>query len=220
MPLVLRYRRPPFLKKRRALDEVTNPHGQYECIEGEVDHHHHGGKPNDAARKPLAKDGPKAITENRQQNRDGHLLVPDVDSPSPGRTWRPVCQRAIHAAPRRKSGLPPREGIVNQVLGGVGGRQRPRYHEVGGGKAEHDQDDQLARPAVEAAFQQSRGPLAVRRAPGDVEIERQGAEQRRRDNEEGCKGGCAPSYFEGNRRLVGQGAEIVEPHETEAAAIR
>ena len=39
------------------------------------------------------------------------------------------------------------EWILDGVLGGVGGRQGHRDHEVGGGKTEQDQDEGLALPA-------------------------------------------------------------------------
>ena len=78
------------------------------------------------------------------------------------------------------------ERILDGVLGGVGGRQRHRDHEVGGREAEQDQDEHLALPAAEQVLEHGDGALPGVAAPGHLRVDGQRAEQRDED-EDHCR---------------------------------
>ena len=77
------------------------------------------------------------------------------------------------------------ERVLDRVLRGVGGRQRHRDHEVGGGEAEQDEHEDLALPAGEQVLEHGDRALPGVAAPGHLRVDRQRAEQRHQDEDHG-----------------------------------
>ena len=104
---------------------------------------------------------------------------------------------------------------MGQVYGGVGQGKAAGDDEVGGDEAEKDEDDQLAVPAVEQAFEQPGGPGAVGRTADDVQVNGQGAEEGGGDDAERGQGGDLPILGHGHGRQIGQAAEVVQADQGE-----
>ena len=87
-----------------------------------------------------------------------------------------------------------RERVLDQMRGGVGGRQRDGDDEARGREAEQAQDDDLALPARKEILEHQDAALAVRAHLRDAVVHRQRAEQReqheheRRDRRQRARG--------------------------------
>ena len=104
---------------------------------------------------------------------------------------------------------------MGQVDSGVGQGKAAGDDEVGGDEAEEDENDQLAVPAAEQAFQQTGGARAVGRTADDVQVNGQGAEEGGGDDAERGQGGDLPILGHGHRRQIGQTAEVVQADQGE-----
>ncbi len=100
--------------------------------------------------------------------------------------------------------------VLDQVGGGVGGRQGDGDHEVGGREAEQREDEQLALPERQQAFQHRDRALAVRALPGHPAVDRQGAAEGDDDEDDGRHRGEQTGREGGDAGLVAEGGEVVE----------
>jgi hypothetical protein len=67
--------------------------------------------------------------------------------------------------------------VLQDMGGGVGGREGDRDDEVGGHETEQDQDEQLALPPRQEPLQHHDRALAMGALGGDAAVDREGAEQ-------------------------------------------
>ncbi len=106
-----------------------------------------------------------------------------------------------------------REGVLHDVRGGIGGGERHGDHEIRGGKAEQDQDEDLAAPFWEEALQHADAALAVGAGLGDARIDGQGAEQGDEDEDERSYRGEQAGGEEGDAGLIAEGRKIIDAGE-------
>ena len=102
------------------------------------------------------------------------------------------------------------ERVLDRVLGGVGGRQRHRDHEVRGREAEQDEHQHLALPAREQVLEHGDRALPGVAAPGHLGVDRQRAEQRDEDEDDGGDRRHRARREERDARLVAEGREVVD----------
>ena len=103
--------------------------------------------------KAASKDRPEQETENREHDRDHHLSVPVSDHSLPDGMGHELFHRAVGGGQRIKSFLPCGLGMVDEVFRRIGHGKRFRDDEVGRGKTEQDENQQLAEPAVYRPFE-------------------------------------------------------------------
>ena len=106
-------------------------------------------------------------------------------------SWNPLRKTAPRAAQQhqrhqRSDGraTPGTNGLLDDVRGRVGGRQRDGDDEVGRGEAEQAEDERLAAPARQQLLEHRDAALAVRAELGDAAVDRQRAEERQQDQDE------------------------------------
>jgi hypothetical protein len=75
--------------------------------------------------------------------------------------------------------------VLQDMGGGVGGRQGDGDDEVGGHKTEQDQDEELALPPGQEPLQHRDRALTVRALGRDPAVDREGAEQGEEDQQDG-----------------------------------
>ena len=103
-----------------------------------------------------------------------------------------------------------RNGFSMACLAASAADKRHRDHEVGGRKAEQNQDEPLALPAAEQILEHGDGPLPGVAAPGDLRVDRQGAEQRHEDEDDGRDRGHRACREQRDAGLVAEGREVVD----------
>src|ERR1041384_8717178 len=74
--------------------------------------------------------------------------------------------------------------ILDEVRGGVGGRERDRDDEICGDEAEQDEDEEFALPMRQQMFEHRNRAFAVRTLFGDMTVDRICAEEREQDENE------------------------------------
>jgi hypothetical protein len=80
------------------------------------------------------------------------------------------------------------ERVLQDMGGGVGGREGDGDDEVGGHEAEQYEHEELALPPGQEPLQHRDRALAVRALSGDVAVDREGAEQGEEDQQDGRDG--------------------------------
>ncbi len=106
-----------------------------------------------------------------------------------------------------------RERILDDVRGGVRGRQGDRDDESSCSESEQAQDQRLAAPSRQEIFEERDAALTVWAELGDPSVHREGAEQRQQHEDERGERRQQPRCKEGNTRLVTQRREIVDAGE-------
>jgi hypothetical protein len=110
--------------------------------------------------------------------------------------------------------------ILYRVLGGVRGRQRHGDDEVRGREPEQDQHENLAGPAGEQVLQHRDRPLAGVGAAGDLDINREGADQGDEDEDGRGERREGAGGQERDAGLVAEGGEVVHASEPDHAPPR
>ena len=109
-----------------------------------------------------------------------------------------------------RGGVPGEDRVADEMRRGIGGGERLRDHEVGGGKTDQHEDADLSLPAAHEPLNHPDRADAVGGLAGDVAVDGVGPEERHEDEDQRCEGGEGASPFEGDRRLVAEGAEVVD----------
>ena len=102
------------------------------------------------------------------------------------------------------------EGVLDDVGGGVGGRQGDGDDEVGGDEPEQGEDEELALPPGEQVLEHGDGALAVRALPGHAAVDRQGPEEGQQDEDQRGDGRQGPGGQRGDAGLVAEGREVID----------
>ena len=174
--------REPLLEEGRVREEVEQTRRDHDEREAQEGDHQHRGQAHDLA-VALEEHRPK---EHEQKHRGGNLPL----------------------EPRRHVVFV--EGIGDEVGRGVGGGERLRDHEVGGGKADQHEDDELGTPALEHPLDHPDRSDSVGRLASHVAVDRQGAEERDEHEHQRRQGGERAGPLEGDRGLVAEGAEVID----------
>jgi hypothetical protein len=103
--------------------------------------------------------------------------------------------------------------VLQDMGGGVGGREGDGDDEVGGHKAEQDQDEELALPPRQEPLQHRDRALTVGTLGGDAAVDREGAEHGQQDEQDGRDGRQDAGGQGGDARLVAKSGEVVHPGE-------
>jgi len=103
--------------------------------------------------------------------------------------------------------------VLQDMGGGVGGRERDGDDEVGGHEAEQDQDEQLALPPRQEPLQHRDRALTMGALGGDTAVDREGAEQGQQDQQDGRHRRQDAGGQGSDARLVAEGGEVVHPGE-------
>ncbi len=156
-------------------------------IQEEVDGDEQDGDA-DGLLEPLEKDRPEEGDED-QGDADGPHVAFDVP---PLRLEEMVNER-----------------VLDDVRGGVGGRERDGDDEVGGDEPEERQHEELPLPAREQMFEHRDGAFAVRTLGGDSPVDGERAEERQQDEDERRNRRERPGGEGGDAGLVAQSREIV-----------
>jgi hypothetical protein len=131
----------------------------------------------------------EALEEDPTQQRDQHQRDADLVAVQEARDQR----------------------VLQDMGGGVGRRQGDGDDEVGGHKAEQDQDEQLALPPRQQPLQHGDRALAVRALGRDPAVDREGPEHGQQDQQDGRDRRQHPGGQGGDARLVAEGGEVVHP---------
>ena len=174
--------REPLLEQRGVGEEVPQPAGDDQERQPEEDDDEDRGDAHDLG---------VALEEHRPEEQEEHRRYDDLIV-GPGR------------------GAPCEERIADEVRGGVGGGERLRDHEVGGGEANQDEDPDLSLPAAHEPLDHPDRADAVGGLAGDVAVDGVGPEECHEDEDERGERGERAGPFEGDRRLVAEGAEVVD----------
>ncbi len=206
--------RPPGAHELRTgvKEPETAPHD--EGGHGQINNNHDGGELDYLAREAAPKQRPEDKADHGQQNGNDQLAVP-VDADSFAERARQKVAGLFRAAEVIERPLPLRIGIVNQMLGGVGDRQRARDDEIRGSEAQQYHDQQFAQPAGDQPFQQPDRSLAMRRAAGHVGIDRQRSQECQEHHDQRRQRRQVTGALKGNGRLVGQAAEVIDADQAE-----
>ena len=101
-------------------------------------------------------------------------------------------------------------GVADQVRRGVGRGEGFRDHEVGGREAHEHEHHDLVPPAVEQPLDHADGADPVGRLTRHVAVDGQRAQERHEHEDQRGDRGERAGPLEGDRRLIAQGAEIVD----------
>jgi len=102
------------------------------------------------------------------------------------------------------------EGVLDDVGGGVGGREGDGDDEVGGHEAEQGEDEELALPPPQQVLEHGDRAFAMRALAGDPAVDRQGPQQRQQDEDQRGDGREGAGGQGGDAGLVAQRGEIVD----------
>jgi hypothetical protein len=117
---------------------------------------------------------------------------------------------------RHEYGMPEpvrRERVLDQVRGGVRGRQRDGDHEARGREAEQAEDDDLPLPARKEILEHQDAALPVGAHLGDAVVHRQRAKERQQDEHQRRHRRERPGGHERDAGLIRQRREIVDAGE-------
>src|SRR5262245_56447579 len=137
---------PPVPNDRRMARQVSEPRGNDEQIQNQINADNKDRKPQDAARESSKKDHCQTAADDQENQRDRQLLVAIGGQPcSKGVVQRSAPLMAGAGEPLQRR-LPMRFGVMDQVLGGRGNGYCAREDEVRGREAKQHKDQELATP--------------------------------------------------------------------------
>lgn len=96
------------------------------------------------------------------------------------------------------------EGILDQVRGCIGGRQRHGDHEIGGREAKQDQNGDLAAPSRQQLRQHGNRTRTMRALPSHPPVDRKGAKEGDEHEHDRREGGDGPGRQCRNGGLVAE----------------